>query len=78
MRSHGTTYKKPLVVFQDEEHHTLIPWDGVPYEIAQWSTNTVHQDHHVKCLNAPYFVLHHLCRPGMKAEVRVDSKRIRI
>ena len=43
MRIHGTTYKKPLVVFQDEERHTLLPWDGMPYEIAQWRTNVVHR-----------------------------------
>ncbi len=34
MRIHGTTRRKPLVVFQDEERHTLLPWDGEPYEIA--------------------------------------------
>ena len=36
MRVHGTTRRKPLVVFQDEERHTLLPWDGEPYEIADW------------------------------------------
>ena len=41
MRSHGTTRKQPLVVFQDEERHALIPWDGVPYEIAHWRGNVV-------------------------------------
>ena len=78
MRIHGTTRKKPLVVFQDEERHTLIPWDGVPYEIANWRTNTVHQDHHIKCLDALYSVPYHLCRPGRKVEVKVDSKLVRI
>ena len=77
-RIHGTTYKKPLVVFQDEERDTLIPWDGVPYEIANWRTNTVHQDHHIKCLDALYSVPYHLCRPGLKVEVKVDSKLVRI
>ena len=36
MRIHGTTHKQPLVIFQDEERHTLLPWDGVPYEITNW------------------------------------------
>ena len=78
MRIHGTTHKKPLVVFQDEERHALIPWDGIPYEIANWRTNTVHQDFHIKCLDALYSVPSHLCRPGRKVEVRVDSKLVRI
>jgi len=30
MRIHGTTRKKPLVVFRDGERHTLLPWDGAP------------------------------------------------
>ncbi len=77
-RIHGTTRKKPLVVFQDEERHTLLPWDGIPYEIANWRTNTVHQDHHIQCQQALYSVPSHLCRPGQKVEVRVDSKLVRI
>ena len=77
-RIHGTTRKKPLVVFQDEERHTLLPWDGVPYEIAQWRTNTVHQDYHIQCRQALYSVPSHLCRPGQKVEVRMDSKLVRI
>ena len=78
MRIHGTTHKQPLVIFQDEERHTLLPWDGVPYEITNWRTNTVHQDFHIKCLDALYSVPSHLCRPGRKVEVRVDSKLVRI
>ncbi len=77
-RIHGTTRKKPLVVFQDEERHTLLPWDGVPYEIAHWRTNTVHRNFHIQCLDALYSVPSHLCRPGQKVEVSVDSKLVRI
>ena len=78
MRIHGTTHKKPLVVFQDEERHTLIPWDGIPYEIAQWRPHTVHPDFHIHCLDALYSVPYRLYRPGLKVEVRVDSKLVRI
>ena len=78
MRIHGTTQKKPLVVFQDEERHTLIPWDGIPYEIAQWRPHTVHPDFHIHCLDALYSAPYHLYRPGLKVEVRVDSKLVRI
>ncbi len=78
MRIHGTTRKKPLVVFQDEERHTLLPWDGMPYEIAQWRTNVVHRDFHIHCLDALYSVPSHLCPPGQEVEVRVDSQLVRI
>ena len=37
------------MVFQEEERHALLPWDGVPYEIADWRTVKVHPDHHVQC-----------------------------
>ena len=36
LRIHGTTRRKPLVVFQDEERQALFPWDGEAYEIADW------------------------------------------
>ena len=77
-RIHGTTRQKPLVVFQAEERHTLIPWDGEPYEIANWRTLTVHQDYHIQCLQALYSVPSDVCPPGQKVEVRVDSKLVRI
>ena len=48
-RIHGTTRRKPLLVFQDEERHALLPWDGEPYEITHWRTAKVHPDHHVAC-----------------------------
>ena len=71
MRIHGTTRRKPLVVFQDEERHTLIPWDGEPYEIADWRTLTVHQDYHIQCQQALYSVPSDVCPPG--AEGRSES-----
>ena len=77
-RIHGTTRQKPLVVFQAEERHTLIPWDGEPYEIANWRTLTVHQDYHIQCRQALYSVPSDVCPPGQKVEVRVDSKLVRI
>ena len=63
-RIHGTTRKKPLVVFQDEERHTLLPWDGEPYEIARWRTAKVHQDHHIQCQQALYSVPSDVCPLG--------------
>jgi len=66
------------VVFQDEERQALLPWDGQPYEIADWREAKVHQDHHIQCQQALYSVPSSLCPPGQKVEVRVDSKLVRI
>ena len=78
LRIHGTTRRKPLVVFQDEERETLLPWDGEACEIADWREAKVHQDHHIQCRQALYSVPSSLCPPGQKVEVRVDSKLVRI
>ena len=78
LRTHGTTFRQPLVVFQDEERQALLPWDGEPHEIADWREAKVHQDHHIQCLQALYSVPSSLCPPGQKVEVRVDSKLVRI
>ena len=77
-RIHGTTHRKPLMVFQDEERQALIPWDGEPYEIADWRNAKVHPDHHIQCLQALYSVPSALCPPGQRVEIRVDSKLVHI
>lgn len=77
-RVHGTTRKLPLVVFQEEEQHTLISWDGEPYAVVDWRTVKVHPDHHIACQYALYSVPSTTCPPGSKVEVRQDSKLVRI
>ena len=42
MRIHGTTHRRPLEVFEEEERPALAPWDGEPYELPDWRTATVH------------------------------------
>ena len=66
------------MVFQDEESHTLIPWDGEPYETTRWCTSEVNPDHHVACQYALYSVPASICPPGQKVEVRLDSKLVHI
>ncbi len=78
MRIHGTTRKQPLVVFQDEERDTLLPWDGESYEIADWRTAKVHPDHHIQCLQALYSVPSDVCPPRQQVEIKVDSKLVHI
>jgi hypothetical protein len=35
------------VVFNEEEKAALLPWDGEPYEVADWRDVTVHPNHHI-------------------------------
>ena len=77
-RIHGTTRKQPLVVFRQEERHTLGEWDAEPYEMTDWRTAKVHPDHHIACQYALYSVPSATCPPGQKVEVRLGSKLVRI
>ena len=77
-RIHGTTRKRPLEVFQEEERPLLAPWDGEPYEVPDWRTAKVHADHHVACQYALYSVPSALCPPGQQVEVQLGAKLVRI
>ena len=66
------------LVFQEEERHTLLPWDGEPYDIADWRNATVHPDHHIQCQQALYSVPWDRCPPGRKVEIRLGSQLARI
>jgi hypothetical protein len=46
-RSHGTTGRKPLEVFEAEERAALIALPQRAYEPVTWKKATVHQDSHV-------------------------------
>ncbi len=70
------TSQQPLAVFNEEERHTLLPWDEEPYEITHWRTVKVHPDHHVACQYALYSVPAALCPPGQ--QVGLGSKLVRI
>ena len=77
-RIHGTTRKRPLTVFREQERSALGKWDGEPYEMTDWRTAKVHPDHHVACQYALYSVPSAICPPGQKVEVRLGSKLVRI
>ena len=77
-RIHGTTRKRPLEVFEEEERPLLAPWDGEPYEVPDWRTAKVHADHHVACQYALYSVPSALCPPGQQVEVQLGAKLVRI
>ena len=74
LRVHGTTRRRPLQVFPDEERQALAPWDGEPYEVTHWRTAKVHPDHHVVCQYALYSVPSSLCPPGQRVEIGLGSK----
>ena len=78
LRVHGTTRRRPLQVFQDDERQALGPWDGEPYEVIGWRTAKVHPDHHVACQYALYSVPSSLCPPGQRVEIGLGSKLVRI
>lgn len=77
-RVHGTTRRLPLVVFREEEQASLLPWNGEPYEVADWGSATVHPDHHISFRYAIYSAPHDICPPRSKVEVRGDSKLVSI
>ena len=77
-RIHGTSRRQPRVVFQDEERHALLPWDGEPYE-----------DHPLTHRQGPSRPSRGLpvCTvlgagfrlpTGSEVEIRLDSKLVRI
>lgn len=47
-RVHGTTGKKPLEAFEQEERARLLPLPTRPYELVLWKQCTVHGDCHVE------------------------------
>ena len=76
-RIHGTTRRRPLEVFQEEERPLLAPWDGEPYEVPDWRTAKVHADRHVACQYALYSVPSSVCPPGQQVEVQLGTKLVR-
>ena len=77
-RIHGTTRRRPLEVFEQEERPALAGWDGEPYEPIDWRTAKVHPDHHIACQYALYSVPAALCPPGRQVEVRLGRQLVRI
>ena len=59
-RIHGTTQKRPLVVFEQVELACLRPVKGPRFDTPQWATPTVHDDHH-EVPQGPVLGSHALC-----------------
>jgi transposase len=69
VRIHGTTGKRPIDLFEDEEHAALLPLPRQRWERVIWKRATVHTDSHVQVDGAFYSVpWQHI---GLKLWVRV-------
>jgi Mu transposase, C-terminal domain len=76
MRVHGTTRKRPRIVFEEQEKAILLPLRGERFDIPKWGSATVHPDHHIRFSNAMYSLTTEYI--GKKVEIRADSKLTRI
>ena len=75
-RVHGTTRRRPRVVFENEEQPKLIALAQEPFDPPSWSQCKVHPDHHVQFLKGFYSApTRHV---GKQVWVRGDSKLVRI
>jgi len=76
MRIHGTTRKRPGIVFEEQEKAFLLPPQEDRFDIPKWGAAIVHPDHHIRFGNALYSLPTEYI--GKKVEIRSDSKLTRI
>jgi len=55
-RVHGTTGRKPLMMFEEEEMDVMRPLPQAPYECRVWKRATVHPDAHISFQGRLYSV----------------------
>lgn len=75
-RIHGTTRRRPLIVFEEEERGRLLPLSSEPFDPPVWGTAKVHPDHCIQFLQALYTVPTRFV--GKTVQVRADSKIVRV
>ncbi len=76
MRIHGTTRKRPRIVFDEQEKTLLLPLRDERFDVPKWGAGRVHPDHHIRFSNALYSLPTKYV--GKKLEIRADSKLMRI
>jgi transposase len=70
VRTHGSTGRAPLEVFEQEERGALLPLPTEPYRIILWHKATVHQDSHFHFDGRLYSVhWRHVAAQGAKPTV---------
>jgi hypothetical protein len=75
-RIHGTTRRRPLVVFEEIEKPALRPLAGARFDTPAWAEPKVHPDHHIQFQKAIYSVP--TCYVGKTVTVRGDRALVRI
>jgi transposase len=76
MRTHGTTRRRPLEVFEQEERPLLPEAPSEPYDRPQWTTVTVGRDHAVSVGYALYSVPYTV--PEGELRVRLDRATVKL
>jgi len=76
LRKHGTTQRRPLEVFQQEEAGQLLELPAEPYERAEWKRCRIHRDCHLIFERSYYSVPHRYCQ--QEVWVRADQKLVRV
>jgi transposase len=76
LRIHGTTRKRPAVVFEEEERPHLKPLSRERFDVPVWYDCKVHPDHHIRFGQALYSLP--TAYIGKTVVVRGDSRLVRI
>ena len=77
LRIHGTTRKRPRIVFEQQEKQALLPYSDPRFDVPRWEPpHKVHPDHMIRVNYAGYSVPTKYI--GQQVDVRVDSKLVRI
>jgi hypothetical protein len=54
MRTHGTTRKRPRIIFEEQEQGLLLPVREERFDVPKWGCGKAHPDHHIRFNNAMY------------------------
>ncbi|MDY6850416.1 MAG: IS21 family transposase [Thermodesulfobacteriota bacterium] len=76
VRLHGTTRKRPLLVFEKQEQPALLPLSAERFDVPVWAVCKVHPDHHVRFKNALYSLPTRYV--GKQVEVKGTRSLVRI
>lgn len=76
LRIHGTTGKKPLVVFRETEQAAMFAVPDERFDTPVWADHKVHPDHHISFQKSAYSVPTKYI--GQRVTVRGDSRLVRI
>ena len=76
LRIHGTTRKRPLLVFEQEEQKTLLPLSPERFDVPAFACCIVHRDHHIMFKRGGYSLPTRYI--GKEVDVRGDSALVRI